>query len=162
MSIPFSGEYWFFRWPLLRPLPTSVKAEGNPTIFSVTVRGYGGLQMQARQSLGERMSVRCCRSINIVLQVADEQPDAVRMELILIDSLRRSHNSQTLGERSLAKSNMSWPDRQGGLPSETFQFDMPQHSEIESFDSLEVWFHLEPPRAGQSAIVAIEKFELIP
>ncbi len=162
MTIPFSGEYWFFRWPLLRPLPTSVKAEGNPTIFSVTVRGFGGLQMQARQTLGRPISVGCCRSINVVLHVADEQPDAVRMELILVDSSRRAPNSETVGERSLARPSVSLPDPDGGLPSETFEFEMPQYSKIASFNSLEVWFHLETPRAGQSAILSIRQFELIP
>ncbi|MFZ0590965.1 MAG: hypothetical protein WAM39_10810 [Bryobacteraceae bacterium] len=162
MTIPFSGEYWFFRWPLLRPLPTSVKTQGNPTIFSVTVRGFGALQMQARQSLGQRISMRCCRAIKVVLRVADEQPDSVQMELILIDSSRRGHNSQTLGERSLAEPSMSLPDPQVQLSSETFQFEMPLHSQIESFNYLEVWFHLGPPRAGQSAVVSIQQFELIP
>jgi hypothetical protein len=162
MRIPFSGEYWFFRRPLLRPFPDSVKAEGDPTVFRVNVRGVGALQMQARQILGRPISVHCCHAINLVLRTADEQPDHVRIELILIDSSHRVHNSQTLGELSLAKPNWGLAATQSATSDETFEFDVPRHSEIEFFDTLEVWFHLESPRAGQSAIVSIEGFQLSP
>jgi hypothetical protein len=126
------------------------------------MRGYRPLQMHARQNLGEPISVDSCRSINVVLHNADTQPDAVRMELILIDSSRHARNSQTLGEQSLASPTVSVPDREFGCPSESFRFEMPQHSEIQSFDSLDVWFHLKPPRMTQSGSVSMQRFELIP
>jgi hypothetical protein len=162
MSIPFSGEYWFFRRPLLRPAPDSVKAEGDPTIFSVNVRGVGALQMQARQRLGRPIGIGCCHFVNLVLRADDEQPDAVRVELILVNSSRRVHNLQTLGKQSLSEPYTSVPAADGGLPDTTFRFNVPNHSEISTFDALEVWFHLDSPRAGQSAIVSIVRFDLIP
>lgn len=162
MKIPFSGEYWFSRWPLLRPPATSLKEEGDPTTINVTLMGFGSLIMQARQHIGPPIDVHCCHSINVVLHSGDAQPGAVTMELFITDSSHAGRNSQTLGKLSLAKPTSVFADTPIRMPSETFQFEMPRHSAIRSFDSLEVWFHLSSPRAGQGAIASIDSFEFRP
>ncbi len=162
MRIPFSGEYWFSRWPLLRPPANSLREEGDPTTVSATLRGFGRLVMRARQNIERRLDVRCCHAINVVVQAADPQPEAVTIELLITDSSHRERNSQTLGERSLAMPANVLADLPIGMRNEAFQFEMPRHSAVRSFDSLEVWFHLNSPRVGQSAIVSIDSFELIP
>ena len=162
MKIPFSGEYWFSRWPQLRPPANSLREEGNPTTVDVTLMGFGRLMMQARQIVGRPVDVRCCHSINVFLHTGDVRPDAVTMELLITDSARAGRNSQTLGRRSLAKPTFVFADPTSRMPNEAFQFEIPRRSAIPSFDSLEVWFHLGSPRAGQGAIASIDSFELRP
>lgn len=162
MSIPFSGEYWFSRWPILRPPVASLREEGDPTTINVTLEGFGRLLMQARQSIGRPLDVYCCHSIEVVLHTGDTQPDAVTMELLIADSSRAEHNAQTLGKRSFALPSDVFADTSTKMRGEIFRFQMPRRSAIRSFDSLEVWFYLNPPRAGRSAIASIERFELIP
>lgn len=162
MKIPFSGEYWFSRWPLLRPPTASLREEGNPATVNVTLEGFGSLIMQARQSIGRPLDVRCCHSISVVLHAADAQPEAVTMELRISDSSGAGHNTQTLGKLSLATPSDIFADAPTRMRGEIFRFEMPRHFAIRSFDSLEVWFHLNSPRAGQEAIASIDSFELIP
>lgn len=97
LRIPFSGEYWFSRWPLLRPPASSLREEGDPTTVDVTLRGFGSLVMQARQNIGRSFDVYCCHPINVVLYAARTHADAVLMELLIVDSSRTEHNLQSLG-----------------------------------------------------------------
>ena len=111
--------------------------------------------MQARQSIGRPIDMRCCRSIEVVVRGGDREPEAVAIELILLNSSAAQNNSQTLGAETLASAP-------SGGKSASFRFAMPQHAAIRSFDGLLVWFHLEPPRSRRSATVSIERFDLIP
>jgi hypothetical protein len=149
-SIPFSGQYWFFRPPRRRPPPGSLTEQGDPTTLTMTLEDFGVLRMQAQQSIGRSLDVNCCRSIDVVLKGKDEEPESVLLELILVDSSRSEHNIQTLGSQLLA--------------SETavIHFPIPRNSAVRSFDELLVSFHLEWPHSRRSATVAIERFDLVP
>jgi hypothetical protein len=154
-SILFTGEYWFFRWPLLRPPAGSLIEQGDPTSVDVTSEDFRPMVMQARQSVGKSIDMRCCRSIDVVVRGDDREPRTVVIELILINSSEAQNDSQTLGAETLAS-----------VPSDgkraNFRFPMPRHAAIRSFDGLVVWFHLEAPRSRRSATVSIERFDLIP
>jgi hypothetical protein len=154
-SILFTGEYWFFRWPLLRPPAGALIEQGDPIRVNVTSEDFRPMVMQARQSIGRPIDMRCCRSIDVVVHGEDAEPEAVVMELILTDSSAAPNDSQTLGAETLASAPSSGK-------SATFRFAMPRHAAIRSFDGLIVWFHLEAPRSRRSATVSIERFDLNP
>lgn len=162
IKIPFSGEYWFSRWPLLRPPENSLREEGDPTTVDVTLMGFGRLIMQARQRMERPVDVGCCHSIDVTLCSRDAQPDAVIVELVIADSSRAGRSSQTLGEQSLAKPSSLVADPLRRMLLETFRFEMPPRCAIRLFDSLEVRFHLGAPRVGHSATASIDSFELRP
>jgi hypothetical protein len=162
LKIPFSGEYWFFRWPLLRPPASSLRVQGNdPTRINAKLQDFGALVMQARQKIGRSIDARCCHSINVVLHGVDRQPETVWMELILVNSSATKNNSQTLGAQILASPQTVSVDSSTGIKSSTFRFAIPTHPAIQSFDSLIVWFHLGPPRTREGATVSVDEFELI-
>ena len=162
LRIPFSGEYWFSRWPLLRPPASSLREEGDPATVSVTLLDFGSLVMQARQNIGRSFDVYCCRSINIVLHAARTHTDAVTMELLIMNSSKAVRKSQSLGVQSLAHPIQTLADSAVETGTTTYSFEMPRHSVMRSFDSLAVRFHLQPPRTRQSAMLSIERFELVP
>jgi hypothetical protein len=149
-SIPFTGQYWFFRPPRRRPPPGSLTEQGDPTTLTMTLEDFGILRMQAQQPIGRSIDVNCCHSIDIVLSGKDEQPESVLLELILVDSSASGNNMQTLGSQPLASETAS------------IRFAIPRHPAIRSFDELLVSFHLEAPRSRRSATVAIERFDLLP
>jgi hypothetical protein len=162
-SILFSGEYWFFRWPLRRPPASAFRERGDPTSIRVTSEDFGALVMQARQKIGRSVDMHCCRWLDVVVNDDDQEPETVGMELILINSSVPERNSQTLGVEALT-SRLRAPA--GSLSSETksssFRFAMASHPAIRSFDEIVVWFHLEAPRSRQSASVSVQRFDLIP
>jgi hypothetical protein len=162
LKIPFSGEYWFSRWPLLRPPASSLRVAGDPMTVSVTLTGFGSLVMQARQNIGRSFDVYCCHSINVVLRAARTPTDAVTMELLITESSDAKHNSQSLGVQSLANPTRTLADSAGEIGTTTYKFEMPRHFVMSSFDLLAVRFHLQPPRTRQSAMLSIERFELVP
>jgi hypothetical protein len=149
VSIPFSGQYWFFRRPRLRPPLGSLIEPGDPTTLTMTLED-GVFVMQAQQLIGQALNVDCCRFIDLVLNGKEEEPETVLPELILVNSSAPGNNMQTLGSQAMA-SKIS-----------TLRFAIPLNSAVSSFDELLVWFHLKAPRNRRSATVSIERFDLIP
>lgn len=161
-SILFSGEYWFFHWPLRRPPASALMERGDPTSMNVTSEDFRTMVMQARQSIGRSIDVHCCHWIDVVVNGDDQEPETVVMELILMNSSAPQHNSQTLGAETLASPLRISASPPSKTKNASFRFAMPSHPAIRSFDELVVWFHLEAPRSRRSATVAIERFDLIP
>src|ERR1035437_1812291 len=58
LAIPFSGEYWMFRWPYARPPKTSFFQRGSPAVLSFSSTDHRPLQMEARHKLDQSIALR--------------------------------------------------------------------------------------------------------
>jgi hypothetical protein len=151
-SIPFSGEYWYFFWPLQRPGEDALRKLGDPLTLAYTAVDGSSIVMQARQPLPKPIGLRCCDAIDVILRARESRPETVYVELLLIDSSQPGEARVTLGYQQLPP-----PDQ----PRPTLRFTMPPSPEIRSFDELLVWFHLDESRRQRSANLAIDRFDLI-
>ena len=162
VTIPFSGEYWFYLWPMSRPPASSLREPGDPTTLHMTVhQPFGTLVMQAQQGIGTSLDIHCCHAVNVVVKGNDLEPEAVVMELILVDSSPTGRWTQSLGGQSLTSPQSvvgTFPDSR----QSTFSFVIPARPGLRSFNEFLVWFHLVPPRSRRSATVSIERFDLMP
>jgi len=161
MSIPFSGEYWMFRWPFARPPSTSFFQRGTPAALSFKTTDHRPLQMEARHKLDQPIALSCCRMIQIAVQNADRYPHTIALELVLIDNELPGQPSVNLGREIVA----SEPDlsKEPVRPAlETLSFAVPEVARIQSFNELQIVFYRDRRRMDQSAKVAIDRFILIP
>lgn len=173
LSIPFSGEYWFFPRPRSpvpgddwffqrvyeRPPPSSLTEEGDPTSVNVTLEDTGEMVTQAQQRIGRSLGLRSCRWIDVVIGGEEEQPQSVDIELILVNSSAKGGQMQTLGLKSLIDPVSI--STSGSSKASSFRFSIPPTSELHSFNELLVWFHLRAPRLQKGTTVKIDRFDLI-
>jgi len=160
LSIPFSGEYWMFRWPYARPPKTSFFQRGTPSALSFSSTDHRPLQMEARHKLDQPVSLTCCAAIRLEIRNADRYPNTISLELVLINNDRHGV-SQMLGHYNVT----SRPDlsRDPVVPvNETLEFPIPVSSSLEAFDEFRVIFQRAYRRADKSARVSIERFVLVP
>ncbi len=151
-SIPFTGEYWYFYWPLKRPGPDATRKFGNPMFVSYNSVDNSAFIMQARQPLHRPLSLSCCRAVEVVLDSQERQPQTVSLELMLVDSSGDEERRQSLGSRALGPAT----DGQG------LRFEVMPDPDIQSFNELMARFHLDESRRDRSAKVAIKRFDLVP
>lgn len=159
ISIPFSGEYWFFDWPSRRPPESALVRKGNPVASTFRSVSREGFLMQARQTLPEPISVDCCRRIDLVIASRENQPETVKIQLLI-----RNSESNTISQRLIAETtsiSTPAPANESDISKATIKFFMPTQSRVKSFDQIQVSFHLGEPRAKRSANFAIERFDLI-
>ncbi len=86
LSIPFSGEYWMFRWPYARPPKTSFFQRGSPAALSFSSTDHLPLQMEARHKLDQPIALSCCSAIRLEIRNADRYFDTIQLELVLISN----------------------------------------------------------------------------
>jgi hypothetical protein len=161
MTIPFSGEYWMYRWPFARPPKTSILRRGSPASLSFKTTDRRPLEMEARHKLDQPIALSCCRMINLEILNADRFPNTISLELVLIDNELPDAPSLSLGRRPVA----SVPDLHADPVrpvTETLGFVLPQAPRLHAFNELQIVFYRDPRRMDQSAKVAIERFILIP
>ena len=160
LHIPFTGSYWFFQDPFVRPPFDSITAEGDPANVGVRSSNRKPLQMEAVQTLDEPIETRDLQKIELTMLDADLDPDTVSIELVLADTHTWGIPMLSLGierlEQPSALRNIM-PSR-----SETDAFRMPSHSRLERFTQIRLLFRLDPSRNGQAAAIAIESFVLVP
>jgi len=161
VGIPFSGEYWFFYWPMSRPGTRAYVRRGDPTSFEYVSTDDSPMTMQARQALSTPLDTRCCSAIDVVLESNEARPGTVFLELILLQSGRERPVSQSLGALPLTTSSQAQddPSRPAQPP---FRFPIPEDSLVRTVNELAVSFHLDSSRSGRSAKLAIDRFELVP
>ena len=151
-SIPFSGEYWMFRWPATRPPRGAVIRRGSASELSFHTTDGGPMEMETHQKLDSPIDIRCCTQIQLAVQDTDPYPGTVSLELILIDaesaSAAQSLGTAAAGPPSLAEQILSFP--------------IPPGSALRKFDEIKVVFHRARLRADKSAKIAIERFVLVP
>jgi hypothetical protein len=161
LTIPFSGEYWMFRWPYARPPKTSFFQRGTPSRLSFSSTDHRPLIMEARHKIDQLVSLSCCAAIRLDIRNADRYPNTISLELVLINNDMPGAPSQTLGHYNVN----SRPDINADpvLPvNETLEFPIPPSSTLESFNEFKVVFQRAYRRADKSAKVSIERFILVP
>jgi hypothetical protein len=156
LSIPFSGEYWMYKAPQVKPPPQSLFRRGNPVEFSYKTTDRRPMNMVARHRLERPVKTSCCASIRVSVLNADRYPGTVTLELILLNSHSTVVPMQSLGRVRVAS-------RPEGLPAaEVLEFPMPANPAIREFDEFYVVFHRERHRNYRSAKVSLEHFVLVP
>lgn len=151
MSIPFSGEYWMFRWPFARPPRTSYFQRGSPSDLSFKTTDHRSLQMEARHKLEQSIALDCCSVIQVAIRNTDRFPDTIALELVLIDNEHPGERSVSLGRELVAATQ-----------AQTLSYAVPAAAAISSFDEFKIVFQRDKRRADQSAKVSIDRFILVP
>ncbi|HXA51047.1 MAG TPA: hypothetical protein VNV86_12110, partial [Candidatus Acidoferrum sp.] len=161
MVIPFSGEYWMFRWPFAKPPRTSYFQRGSPANLSFKTTDHRSLQMEARHQLEQSIALDCCSRIQLAIRNADRFPNTIAIELVLIDNEHSGLPPLSLGHELVA----SVPDLRHEpvkAVNETLSFAVPNAAPIAAFNEFKIVFQRDRRRADQSAKVAVDRFVLIP
>jgi len=160
LQIPFTGSYWFFQNPFVRPPVDSIRAEGDPANVGVRSSNRKPLQMEAVQTLDEPIETRDIDKIKLALLDADRNPQTISVELVLADTRTWGIPMLSLGVEHLEQSS----DVTNVMisHSETEGFTVPLHSRLERFNQIRLIFRLDPSRDRQAAAIAIESFVLVP
>jgi hypothetical protein len=161
LSIPFSGEYWLFRWPYARPPKTSFFQRGSPAAMSFSSTDHRPLQMEARHKLDQSIALNCCSAIRLEISNADRYPDTISLELILLNNELPAAPSLSLGHYNVT----SRPDANHDpvVPvHETLEFPIPSAAPLDSFNEFKIVFLRARVRMDKSAKLAIDRFTLMP
>jgi hypothetical protein len=151
-GIPFSGEYWMFRWPATRPPLGATIRRGSASELSFHTTDGWPMEMEAHQILDPPVDIKCCSEVQLAIQDSDQYPSTVSMELVLIDRELQGP-PQSLGTVPVAP-----PPPAGQLLS----FRIPPITAVRKFDEIKVVYRRATLRADKSARIAIERFVLVP
>jgi hypothetical protein len=162
LSVPFSGEYWFFYRPMRRPPDSSLVAHGTPTEFKFTAAGRTPLTMQARQSFGIPIDSRCCSRLELAISNTDPMPGTVNVELILVNTALPERPSLSLGEVTVTSALPAGANENTPAAKEMLTFQMPATPPIGVFDEMMIIFHLREPRSARSANISIDRLYFVP
>ena len=161
MSIPFSGEYWMFRWPFAHPPDNSFFQRGNPADLSFSTTDRQPLQMEAHHKLEQPIAVDCCRSIQIEVRNADRYPGTIALDLFLVDGQGARQFQMWVGRAPVNSQPQIAGDTVTTVP-ETLDFPLPPNPPIQAFDEFKIVFSRDRRRADKSAKLAIDRFVLVP
>jgi hypothetical protein len=153
VGIPFSGQYWMFRWPAERPPRRSIIRRGSTSELSFRTTDGVRLGMEAHQKLDPPVSVGCCTRIDLAIRNMDPYPGTVSLELILIDTSVAINLVQSLGSVLAGSASPA---------EQVLSFAVPPTAALRQFDEIKVVFHRDRIRADKSARIAIERFVLVP
>jgi len=149
-SIPFAGQYLLFRFPQLRPPPTSILQRGSPATLAFSTVDHWPLNMEAIQKLDEPVDLSCCSAVRVEIWNADKYPGTVTLELYANDKplgaapVRFTPDLQRDPMVAVAES-LDFPVKSAGMCTE-----------------FKVTFERMRVRADKSARIAIERFVLVP
>ena len=160
LTIPFTGSYWFFQYPFVRPPLDSIAAEGDPAAISVRSSNYKALLMEAVQNLYQPIETSRLGGVQIDIQDADAFPGTVSVELVLVDTGTWDHPAQSLGIRPLTAPVVIENARNSH--SENINFAVPEHPRCREFNQMRLIFRLDPSRSRQAAAIAVRSFTLLP
>ncbi|HEU5232117.1 MAG TPA: hypothetical protein VFU50_04600 [Terriglobales bacterium] len=160
LHIPFTGSYWFFQDPFVRPPFDSVRAEGDPANVGVRSSNRKPLQMEAVQTLDEPIETRDIDKIKLAMLDADQNPQTISVELVLADTRTWGIPMLSLGVERLEQSS----DLMNVMTShsETEGFKVPLHCDLVRFNQIRLIFRLDPSRDRRAAAIAIDSFVLVP
>jgi hypothetical protein len=161
LSIPFSGEYWMFRWPYARPPKTSFFQRGSPAALSFSSTDHRPLQMEARHKLDQPVALSCCSAVRVEIRNADRYPGTIALELVLINNEQPGSPSLNLGRFNVASRPDFSHDPVVPVP-ESIDFPIPPTATLDSFNEFKVVFQRAYRRADKSAKLAIDRFVLMP
>ena len=148
-SVPFTGEYWMFRFPAIRPPARSYSRRGSPLRLSFHTTDGTPLQMEATQSLARPIDPRCCDKLQLAIANADTYPGTVSLQVILSET--GTAGSQSLGSAATGPESRAVLD-----------FPIPAAPSIQQFNQIRVIFHRDRVRINKSARIQIERFIVVP
>jgi hypothetical protein len=161
LSIPFSGEYWLYRWPFARPPKSSYFQRGSPSKLSFSSTDRRPIQMEAHHKLDQPIALNCCRAIRLEITNADRYRGTISLELILIDNESPRESWISLGRYPVNSMPDLSAERVVPVP-ETIDFPISEAAATHSFDEFKIVFQRARWRTDKSARVAIERFILVP
>lgn len=155
LSIPFAGEYWFFRFLYKRPPPGSYYRRGNPADSAFSTTDRWPLEMEAHQVLPQDIDLACCSLVQVDIRNADRIPNTVSLELFVIGDSTVSLGTQPVRTTPNLLVTPVQP------VAETLSFQVPPVASL-VFREFKVVFHRFKTRQDKSARVAIQRFILQP
>jgi hypothetical protein len=162
-SILFSGQYWMFRPPNVRPPQKSYFQRKTPVAMSFVTTDHIPLFMEAHQRLEHSIDLACCSAIRMAISNADRYAGTIHLELILLEVTANRQRSQSLGKAETLSRPL--PSFWGGnvpVASEMLNYPIPAGGALRAFNQITVVFHRDPVRIERSARIAIERFVLVP
>jgi len=160
-DIPFTGEYWMFKPPNVRPPQTSYSRKGTPLVLSFVTTDHRPMLMEAHQKLDHAIDLRCCSGIQIAISNIDRYPGTVTLEVVLIDSATGRSESLGIAEVTSRPGGRPWSGSRFPVP-ETLAFVVPASTTLREFNEIKVVFHRMSLRMDRSARISIERFLLMP
>lgn len=160
LTIRFTGSYWFFQYPFVRPPFDSIRADGDPATVRVRSSNYRPLLMEAVQSLDEPIDATELSTIQLTMLDADSHPSGIAVQLVLADTKLQNHPEQSLGLQTLDANPLVL--NTGNSHSETLSFLLPEQSRCKKFDQIRLIFWLDSSHDRQAAAVAVQDFVLVP
>jgi hypothetical protein len=163
LRIPFDGVYWVFKAPDVSPPGASRQVHGSPDILEIRSTDRRPLSMEAHENLGTVIDLGCCSRIQIAIRNADNYPETVSLELVLINTGAPGKPSQSLG-KEMVKSTRPWKVyKEAALPaSEILNFVIPKKLSLRRFDEVSIVFRIDAARADAGPKIAIDHLVLIP
>ena len=160
LRIPFTGSYWFFQYPFIRPPVDSITAEGDPAGIGVRSSNYKPLLMEAVQNLYQPIETAKLGEVQLTMQDADVFPGTVSVELVLVDTAAWNHPAQSLGIRPV----ISPPaiENAANSHSESLNFTVPLRARCQEFNQMRLIFRLDASRSRQAAAISVQSFLLVP
>lgn len=155
LSIPFGGEYWFFRFPFSRPPAGSFRRRGNPASLAFSTTDRWPLDMEAHQKLDQAIDLACCSAIQLEIRNGDRFPGTVSLELFVVGDTSLSLGAQPI---SSSPDLAATPIQPVG---ETLTFAVPPLPSF-VFREFRIVFRRLKSRADKSARIAIDRFVLAP
>jgi hypothetical protein len=160
LTIPFTGSYWFFQYPFVRPPQDSITAEGDPAGVGVRSANYKPLLMEAVQNLYQPIETGKLGKVQLAMRDVDAFPGTVSVELVLVDTATWDHPAQSLGIKPLSTPTMI--ENVANSHSENMNFPVPQRTHCREFNQMRLIFRLDASRSRQAAAIAVQSFVLVP
>ncbi len=162
LVIRFDGPYWYFRPPRKSPGSRAHVAHGTPLAVNIHSTDFVPLLMEARQSLGAAIQLRCCREIQVTIENHDNIPGRIAIGVLLTDSTSIGKPTLYLDQRPVMSTEPNQFSVKSSPVQEVLRFPVPSHPRIDRFDEITVIFFPDTERAKAAAKIAIQEFELVP
>jgi hypothetical protein len=154
-KIPFDGQYWYYRWPDVRPGVDAHVVQGEPTKSRIKSTDNYPIVMEAHQRLAKPMDASCCRTLQLSVVNAEAVPGKITLEV----QLRDEHGYiASLGNKVLVSSTVSPMPLHRGPVGETLEFQIPRGAKGRKFGEITVRVKPENSRAPAAPEVGIESF----
>jgi hypothetical protein len=160
--IRFTGSYWYFQPPNMRPGPHAHFAQGSPLAVNIHSTAFIPLTMEAHQTLAYPERTACCAAIQVEIKNRDNRAGALALAMVLTDRTAYGRPSLYLGQQPIVSSEPEHFTVKSSSVDETLRFSFPAHSPLRRFDEITLVVISDPMRVDMGARVAIEKFELEP
>jgi hypothetical protein len=146
LRIAFSGEYWLFQPPRMRPPAGAIIRKGTPLELSFHTTNGSTMFMEAHQRLNPPIPLSSCGRLDVEVRSAEKE-QLLRLNVSLLDSASR--RTLDLGTAQASSSQ-----------TQTLEYEIPSAARPESFDEIRLVYrslHME-----RSTHLAIEGFVLMP